>query len=751
MKRLLAAALLANHLFSQPLPTPESFFGHPIGADRQLLDWSRVAAYFDALGQASGKLRVLEIGKSAEGRPMIAAFISAPETLRNLERFREIQASLADPRKPAPSGVGKAIVLITCSIHATEVASTHSAIALAYRLITANDARTQAILDNTIVILIPSLNPDGVDIVTRWYRKTLGTPFEGTSPPELYQKYAGHDNNRDWYIFSQPETRAVVSRILNVWHPHIVLDMHQQGEYASRMFVPPWLDPIDPNLDPLIVQQTNRFGTGIAADLTAAGKTGVVVNALYDCWSPARDYAGYHNGIRILSEAASANLATPVTIAPDQIQAKALGYNPRERSWNYIQPWLGGSWSLADIVSYQLIAMESCLHQAALGRVALLRNFVAMGRNAMARQRPYAFVVPKDQADPAAAQKLLETLRFGMVDIERARSPFDAGGKRYPAGTYVIRMMQPYSGFAKTLLERQDYPDRREYPDGPPRRPYDVTAQTLPLLMGVETAAIDAGFNAALDSAQEFTFPQEKPNKVTQQRIGVYKSHVPEMDEGWTRWVLDNFGYVYRSVGNGDVRIADDLNKQFDVIVFPDQPPASIAEGFRRGAMPEEYIGGLGDEGAEALRKFVRGGGTLLFFNRSTAYATATFALKLHDATHGAKDTEYFAPGSILNADLDQSSPLSRGLPSHIAIWNEESPAWDQIDPAYRVVARYPAANVLASGYLLGEKYLAGKAALLDIPVGAGRIVLFGMRPQYRAQSYQTFKLFFNALRLKEN
>ena len=216
-----------------------------------------------------------------------------PQTLRDLARYQAIHSRLADPRQPSGTGEGKVVVFVTCSIHADEVASTQTAVEFAWRLLAEDSVKFRIILDNVILVLVPSLNPDGVDIVTRWYRKTLGTPFEGTSPPELYQKYTGHDNNRDWYIFSQQETRLVVSQLHNVWHPQIVLDMHQQGQNGSRMFLPPWLDPIDPNVDPILVQRTNAFGSGMAADLTAAGKTGIVINALYDFWTPARHYQGH--------------------------------------------------------------------------------------------------------------------------------------------------------------------------------------------------------------------------------------------------------------------------------------------------------------------------------------------------------------------------------------------------------------------------------------------------------------------------
>src|SRR5713226_296490 len=289
------------------VPTPESHFGHKIGADRTVLDWSKVVDYFRLLEKSSDRLRFQELGKTTEGRPFILVTIAAPETIRNLDRYRLIQGRLADPRQTTPAEAerlvaeGKTIVLLTCSIHSTEIASTHTAVEFAYRLLTEDTPRHRAILADTILLLVPSLNPDGVDIVTRWYRKQLGTPYEGSSPPELYHKYVGHDNNRDWYIFSQPETRATVSQLHNVWHPEIVYDVHQQGAYASRMFIPPWLDPAEPNVDPILLQEMNAVGASMAGDLTAAGKPGIAIHAAYDFWSPSRHYQSFHGGLRILT------------------------------------------------------------------------------------------------------------------------------------------------------------------------------------------------------------------------------------------------------------------------------------------------------------------------------------------------------------------------------------------------------------------------------------------------------------------
>jgi hypothetical protein len=774
LTKLAALLVLAAWSLAAAVPTPASHFGHQMGADRTVLDWDKVVSYFHALEKSSPRIRVAGLGKTSEGRPYIAAFISAPETIKNLDRYSDIQRRLADPRLTTEAQAaqlareGKAIVMITCSIHSTEFASTATAAEFAYRLLTEDKPRYRTILNNTIFIVVPSLNPDGLDKVTRWYRKTAGTPFEGTTPPELYHKYLGHDNNRDWYIHSQVETQLTIAKLHNVWHPQIVYDVHQQGATSSRIFIPPWLDPIEPNVDPILVQEMNVIGTSMAMDLTAAGKTGIAINASYDFWTPGRHYQAFHGGMRILTESASARLASPVTIERSQLDRNGLGYNAQESSWNHIEPWQGGTWHLRDIVDYQLIAYESCLYNAAIHREDLLLNFWRIGQRQAAR--PGAFVIPAAQRDPGAVRTLLQTLESGMVEIYRA-----------PDGSYVIPMQQPYSGYAKALLERQHYPDLRMYPGGPPKRPYDVTAHTLPLLMGVDVQFVEKPAAAKLERV---SFAAKKPaasfapadtdawynvnriwasgapvwrnmqtgefsstaregwKKTERPRIGLYRSFIPNMDEGWTRWLLEHFGFAYRSVTNPEVQ-AGNLRKQFDVIVFADQRAGAIESGYRKGAMPDEYVGGLGEKGAEALREFAGAGGTLVFLNGASEYAVDRLGIKARNVVKEIGNREFYVPGSLLNATLDTRHPLALGLPADLTIWNEHSPAWETSEP---VVARYQDANLLASGWLLGEKYVVKRAAVVDARLGGGHVVLFGMAPQYRAQSYQTFKLFFNSL-----
>lgn len=770
--RLVAAFLVVSALGAAP-PTPDSFFGHKMGEDRKLVSWSRVVAYLQALEKSSDRIRVRELGKTTEGRPFMAAWIANSSTLAQLDRYQNIQEKLADPRLTTDADAarliadGKAVVMITCSIHSTEVASTMTSLEYAYRLVSNETTKNHSLLDNLIVILVPSLNPDGVDIVADWYRSTLSTPFEGTNPPRLYQKYIGHDNNRDWYMFTQAETRLAVSQLHNIWHPQIVYDVHQMQAYNARMFVPPWMDPIEPNIDPLIAQMANAFGTGMALDLTAAGKKGITLQSTYDAWTPSRMYSAFHGGVRLLSESASALLASPLTIKPEEIRETALGYNPRERSWNHLEPWLGGEWRLRDIIDYQLVTFDSVLTQAAARREDLLRNFYALGKRAVNRTTPTGFLIPFDQRDPSAARKLLETLSFAQVDVERV------------ASGYSITMQQPYGAWAKSLLEKQDYPDIRQFPGGPPQVPYDVTAHTLPLLMGVTVRAMEPGERGT--KVKQFVFPQRRlaaadsdtwreVNRLwaagsvwrdpasgdfsastrsgwaekKRPRIALYQSSVPQMDEGWTRWILEQFGFRYSTLTNKAIQVGS-LRSKFDVIVFPSQTSESIQTGYRAGSMPPEFTGGLGPSSDQTLQEFTRQGGTLIFLNESSNYAAQQLGLGLTNTVRRISNRDFYSPGSLLRVTLEEHHPLTLGLPREIAVWNELSPTWDVPQGGSKSVARYVPNNLLASGWLLGERYIAGKSALVEIPMGSGRVILFGFRPQYRGQSLQALKLLFNA------
>jgi hypothetical protein len=822
---------------------PKEVFGFEMGADRKLANWPEIVQYCRALADASDRVDFTELGKTTLGKPFVALTVSAPENLKRLDYYRDIQRRLADPRGLAPAEAerliraGKAVLLITCNIHSTEIASSQTGLEFLHRLATAKDERTLAALRDVILLFVPSLNPDGQQMVVEWYRKWVGTPFEAAPMTELYHHYTGHDNNRDWYMFTQVETQHTIAKLHNVWHPQIVYDVHQMGARAARIFVPPWMDPVDPNIDPILQEMTLVLGTSMATDLTAAGRKGVVVNAVYDLWTASRHYQNYHAGIRLLTESASARIASPITVKFEELD-EGRGYNARQRSWNYPDPWLGGEWHLRDIVDYQLIAFQSCLETAARERERLLRNFYLVGKRAVERNDLFAYVIPSAQKDPIRAAKMLETLRFGMVEVESASAPFTVGARTYGAGSYVIRLAQPYGAWAKTLLENQNYPDLREFPGGPPKRPYDVTAQTLPLLMGVRTelvrepfqfqgAKVDRialtpgkvagapgkqgylishdtvqsaralnrifkkGFKAAwvkspveaggrtfapgailvarADGIDAFMAELARDTSLdvvaldrpidgslldlAPPRAALYKSYVASMDEGWTRWLLEQYEFPYRSLHDRDVRQGG-LASRLDAIVIPDQTEAGIVHGYRKGAddareggrVPDEYTGGLGDEGVRALREFVEAGGTLVTLNKACDFAIRAFQLPVRNVLERASSREFYCPGSLLRVGVDTAHPLAFGLDRDEAAWVEGGEAFESTDGSVQTPIRYAPKDLLMSGWLLGAGLIQGKSAVAVVPRGKGHVVLLGFRPQYRGQSYAMFPLFFNSL-----
>ena len=374
---------------AQDIPAPQDFLGFPVGADRRLPEWKQVEDYFRALGDSSERIVVQELGSSTNGKPVLLVLISHPDSLAQLDHLQDLQQQLADPRKLAtpPEEViaeAKTIVLATCAIHSNEVGSPQTAMAIAYDLARSTDPETEEILKNVVFLLIPSLNPDGIDIVGDWYRQTVGTAAEGTLPPELYHPYSGHDNNRDWYMFTQRETRLAIEKVHNVWHPQIVVDLHEMGPYGARMFVPPFTDPVDPNVDPLLLEKITELGDSLLSSLTRAGKSGVVTRAIYDAYTPARAYQHYHAGARILFETASVRLATPLNILSTQLLS-GRDYDARKSSSNFPLPWKGGPWSVGDIVEYQQSALQATLLHAARQRRSWLVNFYRIGLKATER------------------------------------------------------------------------------------------------------------------------------------------------------------------------------------------------------------------------------------------------------------------------------------------------------------------------------------------------------------------------------
>jgi hypothetical protein len=745
-------------------PAPRDVLGFTPGDDRKLASWAQMVDYFKQLDRASNRVMIEELGKTTLGRPFVLAMISSPANLARLDYYKEIQRKLADPRIINSNDAeaekliaeGKTIVLITCGIHSTEVGANLVSMNIAHKLASDDSAETREILDKCIVLLVPSLNPDGVDIVKNWYDRSLGTPAEGTGPPELYHHYTGHDNNRDWYAFTQVETQMTIDKVHNAWHPQIVHDIHQQGESGTRFFIPPYVEPWEPNVPAIIQSGVNFMGSTMAWEMTAEGKSGVVINGVYDAWTPARAYQHYHGGIRILSETASARIASPASVPFEKLTPQ-VNVDPKVRSWNFPLLWKGGEWKLANIVDYMQSGAFALMRSSARYRERWLRGFYRIGKDAVRERKPgepFAFIIPPmsdtNEWRMGGLNRLTSILTRGGVEINITDSTFTAEGQQYPAGTIIIPLAQPYGAFAKTLLERQQYPDLREYPGGPPRRPYDVTAHTLTLLMGVEAVQVN----------NPFTLPQKKYDTPRQdlsvatasKRVGIYKSYAASMDEGWTRWILDQYKLKYSSVTDKEIR-AGDLTAKYDCIIFPAQSSQSIFNGLSKERYPAEISGGVGSGGVVALNRFIEDGGTVITFNEASNFAIAHLAVPVKNVLEGVPAKDFYCPGSILKIRLDASNPITRDAPT-LASTRDESIAWFETGPAFettsgsaQVVARFAdAKDLLLSGWLLGAEKIANKGAIVEAKRNRGRVVMFAFRPQYRGQSIATLPFLFNAI-----
>ncbi|MDX1500745.1 MAG: M14 family metallopeptidase [Thermoanaerobaculia bacterium] len=850
MTRTVAVALLLLAIsFSaaaQP-PSPEEFLGHPVGADRKLAPYPRVLEYLRLVAQNSDRVSVESAGTSTLGNEMVTVVLTSAANQADLERYRGIAAELARPDRLTPeraarlAAEGRAIVLVTCTIHATEVGCTQMATEFAYQFATTTDPDRLAWMENVILLLMPSINPDGQVLVIDWYEKQLGTEFEGGRMPWLYQHYVGHDNNRDFYMLTQAETRNVNDLLYHRWFPQVFIDEHQMGSTGPRMFVPPQTDPLALEVDSLIFRQADLIGTNMSYRLEEAGKTGVGHNMIFDSYWPGgtRNTAWWKNVTGLLTEVASVRIATPIHIDPGELAGGRKGLPEYKRRANFPSPWPGGWWRLRDIVEYELIATWAALETCSDYREELLANFYRMGARQVAAGRaeaPFGWVVPPDQHDPGAAGRLVELLLRHGVTVQRADEPFTVGRTTYPAGSWVVPAAQPYRAFLLTMLRRQRYPEIRPYEGGPIFPPYDVTAWSLPLLMGVAIDELDRPFQAAglaavetmawpsvtvapsdngyllshsHDSvyaamnrllaagkriywlteehgdakvgdvwipaeevtaaelqalADELHLPVEAADavpvsgrlQVRPVTVGLFKPWVASMDEGWTRFLLEGYEFPFRNLANEDVR--DGSFDGLATILFPDVGKSIIEKGepSGRGArfwspLPPEYAGGVGSEGGERLKEWVRNGGTVVALDSSAEYLIDLFELPVSDVL-GDGDDDFSAPGTLVRLLVDTGHPLGYGLRQEEAGYFASSPAFRTRLPDARfdrrVVARYPdhRDDILVSGYLKGAQKLERRAAVVEFQVGDGHVILIGFRAQHRAQPLRTFKLLFNAL-----
>ena len=837
------------------LQTPEQFLGFRVGTDNKLVRWDKIVEYMKLAAANSDRVRFRELGKTSQNNPFIVLEIASPDTLASLDRYKQLERKLyfqgGAPTEAERDEIfrrGKVVVVITCSIHATEIGASQMAVELVHTLATDQSPAVKKILDNVIFLLVPSLNPDGQIIVTDWFNKNVGTAYTVTQLPYLYHPYVGHDNNRDMYMFTQKESQYTAQLLWHDWFPSVWLDEHQQGSNGARIFVMPATDPINPNVHPLIYRWNGILGQSQAAALEAAGKDGIIYNSTYtNFWEGAMAWSGWwHNQIGLLTEVASARIAAPIDqqrAVPGRAPSGGRGGEGGGRGQlfndgplppptdvtprtEYPRPWMGGRWTLRDIVDYELVATMALLDTAADRREAILRQIYEVNRQTIedgqnAKGNLSAILVsPSAQHDPREAAHLVDRLHVGGVDVFRADAPFAADGKDYPAGTFVIPMAQVFSRYAKDMLESQAYPEVRRGPNSSPEPPYDVTAWSLGMLLGVDTVfvknplpdvkmskidglpkfagglsgsgsrfvfdyrgpdtaiainrllkdgakisfdghsrvSVSGASRTAVETlAKEFgldvqarsdTRNESRPLKAP--RVAMYQPYTGgNMDEGWTRWVLEQYEFNLTPIHNADIK-SGKLRQRFDAIILADQDARSIVEGFDAAAVRPEYRGGIGDAGVENLKQFVADGGTLVTMGNACDLAIEKFPIPVHNLKKGLARDQHFAPGAILRIEVDTQNPLGYGMDDNAYGFYINSPFFSIVEgfasQKTTVVARYPNTNVIASGWLKGEELMVGRAAVVSVEMNPGRVMLFGLRPQHRAQTHATFPMLFNAL-----
>ena len=863
----IVALLLLGFMLQEPLAaqgqvtSPEQFFGFRMGADRKIARWDKLVEYYLLVEkQAGGKVKVVDMGPTEMDNPFLLVIVTSPANQKNLEQLRQNNLKLSDPRGLTEAearkiaAAGKPTVCMTMSMHASEIGGAQMAPELVYDLVTRQDEDTRRILDNVVFLLVPSFNPDGQIMVTDWYNKYLGTEYEGGDLPWLYNKYVGHDNNRDALTMNMKESRYVGRLLFTEWKPQAYFDFHHMGSYGARIFFPPYAEPIRPLADPLVWTESAMYGGQMANAAAEAGLSGVMNNGQYSGWGHFGFHwiTPFHNIAGMLTESASARVATPLYIDPSQLTGRSRNQqNPREEQMNFPDPWPGGWWTLRGIVERQKVGAWALLDGMARNAETIVWNtYLKATRQTErgARGKPAAYAISATQHDRLAAFELVNALLDQGIEVMRSAKGFSTpGGVAYPPGSFYVTLAQPKMGLVRYLLGETHYPEnewtRRQ--DGTPIWPYDMGQDVLAEFMGIAVdpldEAIDADFakvspivpagtvtkgpagyvidgrlndafkavnllfdrdvpvrradapagglrpgdflvgpdapgdvlaGIARDTGVDFAPLKAEPkaaHALTRLRVGMYQRYGGgNMDEGWTRWIFEQFAFRFTSVRDAEIKKGN-LDASFDVLVFPDDSTATITgeppaagEAGRRGwyrepryeavpdTTPPEYRSGIGAEGVAAVKEFVRKGGTLVTLGDATDFAISKLGLPVRNAVEGLGPKEFFCPGSTLRVRIDTSHPLAYGMPAEGLVLFHYSPAFDVVATDFNdrndIVVRYADRNVERSGWLNGEKYIAGKTAMASVGYGQGRVVLIGFRTQNRAQTLGTYKFLFNAL-----
>ncbi len=536
----------------EKVPDPVSFFGFRPGADRMLIDYEQLIAYLKKIDETSPRLKMVEIGKSPMGKTMYVAFFSSPDNLAHLERLREINRILAlDPdlseeEQQKLIAEGRVFVAATLSMHSTEVGPSQAAPLIAYELATTSEPEKLRWLDKVVFMMVPCHNPDGMDMVVQNYRKYKGTQYEAAALPRVYHKYVGHDNNRDFVILTQEDTRSIQRIFTQTWFPQVMVEKHQMGSTGPRYFVPPNADPIAENIDAAMWTWTGLFGQNLIKDMTQAGLAGVSQHYAFDnYWPGSTETCLWQNVIAFLTECASAHVATPIYVEPNELSVHGKGLSEYKKSINMPLPWKGGWWRLSDIVEYEVVSTRSILKTAALysDRILKFRNDLCKKEVQLGKTvAPYYYIMPRRQHDESELVDLVNLLGEQGVSVYTLTRDITVNDRTFHAGDLVVPLAQPFRAFIKEVMERQKFPVRHYTPGGEIIKPYDITTWSLPLQRQVEAVEIDQPVAAMEDGLQKVDHPWtllESPLTAGVERIilpaeynGSYKAAFLAMEEG---------------------------------------------------------------------------------------------------------------------------------------------------------------------------------------------------------------------------
>jgi hypothetical protein len=818
MHRLLFFLVTAIACFGWATPPrPEEVIGYKPGTDFKLIDYEELYKYYQALAKSSDRIKLIEIGKTSEGRPHLLALLSSEENLRNLDKYKAMNRQLAlgtatkaEAEKLARDS--KVFVWIDSSMHATEVAPAQHSPDLAYKFITDESEETKRIRDKVILVQVPCTNPDGMTMVSHWYRKNVGTPYEMAPVPFLYQKHAGHDNNRDWFMLNLPETRNLTRQLFHEFFPQIVYNQHQIAPFPARIFIPPYAEPLNPNIPSSVMEGINLIGTAMRERFLRENKAGVISYTGFDAWwnGGLRTVPAFHNMHGILTETAGFGYATPHEYKTAELGERfPNGIPTKFPTVFYPMPWQGGRWALRDAMDYMLTADWGILDIAALRSHHFLGKAWELANQHKQDTSFYGYMISTAQRDPHAAAGLVDRLQQAGIEVHRLNQTITHNFRTYPEGSYVLKAQQAFRGYLVDLLEPQRYPELRSGQTGPTKRPYDLAGWTLSYQMGVDVEKLDAPLpdNATLSKLEKVTYPEATWShsdsasflklasslkqgasvywtatgemstnsagaayKMKAPRVAIYEPHTANMDAGWTMWLMENFQIPYTALKNDEIQKGG-LKSRYDAIILTQQSAPSILHGTRAGEMGgrtdgqqrPEFTGGIGNKGLVALEEFVKAGGTLLAFDTATQLPIQSFEIGVRgllEPPGGRNDdvqpNAFYAPGSLIRITVDTKNPIAFGMNTEAIAMTTGGQAFESTlikeanagNREVKVIARYASKDLLASGWLSGERLVLGKPIAVEARMGKGNIVLYGFRPQFRGQPFGTFKLVLNALYL---